>query len=137
MARILNFRLYGRGTAGLYGFADGDKFDKAKIPYCEAVIGANIMTGRAAGMFYPRHGVKRGELAAALDKAAVVHLAMSGFQSREGTVGQINSQWSGMGTANRGYYQVIQTDGQSFYLIAEPERDFLVQWPESGTQFDT
>jgi hypothetical protein len=127
MARILNFPpVYGRDQQAVYSFADGDKFDKAKTPYCEAVIGSNIMTGRAAGMFYPRHEVKRGELAAALDKAAEVYLAMNGFQRREGTVGQINSQWSGMGTANRGYYQVIQADGQSFYLIAEPERDFLV-----------
>ena len=34
-------------------------------------------------MFYPRHEVKRGELAAALDKAAEVYLAMNGFQRRK------------------------------------------------------
>jgi len=127
MARILNFApVYGRGQQAVYSYRDWNRFDKARLPYCEAVIGAKIMTGRTEGWFYPQQGIRRGELAVALDRAASVFLPTKGFKYLQGTVAYANS-WDTSGAGPAGsYYQVVREDGTSFYLVADTNKDFLV-----------
>lgn len=126
MARTLNFLpVYGHAQQAIYGFSDWKAFTKSRLPYCEAIIGAKIMTGRTVDSFNPQQAIKRAELAAVLDKASQVYLPSKGFKNLQGTVG--NSSYSGGLPGNsRNYYQVVQDDGQSFFMVVDSERDFLV-----------
>ena len=126
MARTLNYLpVYGQAQQAIYGFSDWGDFTKSRLPYCEAVIGARIMTGTTGNSFKPKKVITRAELAAVLDKASQAYLAAKGFKILSGTIG--NSGFGGgyPGVA-RNHYQVVQDNGQSFFMMVDPERDFLV-----------
>jgi len=127
MARALEYLpVYGRAQQAIYGFKDWTSFGKAKIPYCEAIIGAGIMTGRTTDRFYPQQAIKRGEMAAVLDKAALNYLPAQGFKSLEGTLANTGFIIGVSGSTVRNHYQVVQADGSSFYMLVDADRDFLV-----------
>lgn len=126
MARTLNYLpVYGQAQQAIYGFNDWKSFTKSKIPYCEAIIGARIMSGTTGNNFKPRQAITRAELAAVLDKASQVYLPAKGYKNLQGTIGN-TSFVGGTPGATRNHYQVVQDDGQSFFMIVDPERDFLV-----------
>ncbi|NLB17268.1 MAG: S-layer homology domain-containing protein [Syntrophomonadaceae bacterium] len=127
MARALgHLPVYGRAQQAIYGFKDWNSFSKAKIPYCEAIIGAGIMTGRTVDRFYPRQAIKRGEMAAVLDKAALHYLPAQGFKNLEGTLASTGYLVGVTGSTVRNHYQVVQADGSSIYMLVDADRDFLV-----------
>ncbi|MGE5544814.1 MAG: S-layer homology domain-containing protein, partial [Bacillota bacterium] len=126
MARTLNYLpVYGQAQQAIYGFNDWREFTKSRIPYCEAVIAARIMSGTTGNSFKPRQAITRAELAAVLDKACQVYLPAKGYKTLQGTIGN-TSFVGGVPGAVRNHYQVVQDDGQSFFMIVDPERDFLV-----------
>ena len=46
MARILNYLpVYGQAQQAVYRFDDWKSFSRSRLPYCEAIIAAQIMTG--------------------------------------------------------------------------------------------
>jgi len=126
MARALGLMpVYGPAQQAIYGFSDWKEFTKSRIPYCEAVIGSRIMTGRTASSFSPRQAIKRGELAAVLDKASQVYLIPKGYRILQGTIANSTFASTSPGMM-RNTYQVVQDDGQSFFMTADSDRDFLV-----------
>ena len=125
MARTLNYLpVYGQAQQAIYGFNDWQAFNKSRIPYCEAIIRARIMNGTTGNNFKPQQAITRAELAAVLDKASQVYLPAKGYQNLQGTIG--NSSFLGGAPGVRNHYQVVQDDGQSFYMVVDMERDFLV-----------
>ncbi len=126
MARTLNLLpVYGQAQQAIYGFNDWKQFTKSRMPYCEAIIGAKIMNGSTSNTFNPQQAIKRGELAAVLDKASQLYLPARGYKNLQGTVGH-SSFLGGLPGSTRNHYQVIQDDGQSFFMVVDLERDFLV-----------
>ncbi len=124
MARILNYLpVYGQAQQAIYQFDDWQSFSKARLPYCEAIIAAKIMTG-TGNRFNPQKAITRAELAAVLDKACQVYLTTRGYKTLQGTIG--NSSFLTGPSVERNYYQVVQDDGQSFFMVVDSERDFLV-----------
>jgi len=124
MARILNYLpVYGQAQQAIYRFDDWKSFSRSRLPYCEAIIAAQIMTG-TGNNFYPQKAITRAELAAVIDKACQVYLTTKGYKTLQGTVG--NSSFITGPSVERNYYQVVQDDGQSFFMVVDSERDFLV-----------
>ncbi len=124
MARILNYLpVYGQAQQAIYKFDDWKSFSRSRLPYCEAIIAAQIMTG-TGNRFYPQRAITRAELAAVIDKACQVYLTTRGYKTLQGTVG--NSSFVTGPSVERNYYQVVQDDGRSFFMVVDSERDFLV-----------
>ncbi len=125
MARTLNYLpVYGQAQQAIYGFSDWRSFTKSRIPYCEAIIGAQIMNG-TGGKFNPQKAITRAELAAVLDKASQVYLPSKGYRNLQGTIGN-TSFVGGLPGVTNNHYQVVQDDGQSFFMMVDSGRDFLV-----------
>ena len=74
--------------------------------------------------FNPQKAITRAELAAVIDKACQVYLATRGYKTLQGTIG--NSSFVTGPSVERNYYQVVRDDGQSFFMVVDSERDFLV-----------
>ena len=124
MARILNYLpVYGQAQQAVYRFDDWKSFSRSRLPYCEAIIAAQIMTG-TGNRFNPQKAITRAELAAVIDKACQVYLATRGYKTLQGTIG--NSSFVTGPSVERNYYQVVRDDGQSFFMVVDSERDFLV-----------
>ncbi|NSW82108.1 MAG: S-layer homology domain-containing protein [Syntrophothermus sp.] len=114
----------------VYSFQDWARFSSERIPYCATVVKLGIMSGRDAGMFYPQASIRRGELAAALDKASRIILAGQGYKELSGTVVRVSS--GGQADSADTYVQVAQNDGLSFYVIAGSDKEVFVYDRTSG-----
>lgn len=86
------------GLAPVYGqqkifnsYSDWSQADPNKIPYIEAVLQKNIMSGLGNGSFKPKGNVTREQMAQIIENALPVILPLRGYEKKLGTIESIET----------------------------------------------
>lgn len=102
-------------------YNDWSQTDPYKIPYIEAVLQNNIMSGLGNGRFNPRGNVTREQMAQIIQNALNIILPLRGYEKKLGTVETIENSIDFSGGLNRAssIYNIRNSNGKRHQIITE------------------
>lgn len=102
-------------------YSDWSGADPYKIPYIEAVLQSNIMSGLGNGRFNPRGNVTREQIAQIIKNALPVILPARGYEKELGTIESIESSVNFIDGQNimKNTYDVRNSNGRLHQIITE------------------
>jgi len=102
-------------------YSDWSQADPYKIPYIEAVLQNNIMSGMGNGRFNPGGNVTREQMAQIIQNALSIVLPLRGYEKKLGTVEEIETSINftdGQGVMTY-IYNVRNSNGRKHQIITE------------------
>lgn len=129
---VANWIARALGLAPVYGqqkifnsYSDWSQADSLKIPYIEAVLQNNIMSGLGNGRFNPRGNVTREQIAQIIQNALPVILPRRGYEKKLGTIESIEPSISFIDGQNimTNTYNVRNSNGKLHQIITENYTD--------------
>ncbi|AEV67337.1 S-layer homology domain-containing protein [Acetivibrio clariflavus] len=102
-------------------YSDWSQADPYKIPYIEAVLQNNIMSGLGNGRFNPRGSVTREQMAQIIQNALSIILPLRGYERKLGTIESIESSidFTDGQSITRNIYNVRNSNGKRHQIITE------------------
>jgi len=102
-------------------YSDWSQADPYKIPYIEAILQNNIMSGLDNGRFNPRGNVTREQMAQIIQNALSIILPLRGYEKKLGTIESIEPSIDFVSGQNivRNIYSVRNSNGKLHQIITE------------------
>ena len=127
VARALELEpIYGQNIVKVYGLSDWREIETANIPYIEAILQKNIMTGVGNNRFSPRGQFTRGQMAQVISNIKDELFEKRGITVKRGEV--VNSEQFQQSGRTRGLVTIFNTDGSQNHISVEPpSKDIAVQ----------